>query len=85
MFLRTMLHFINVNINIIWTAGPSEHLSAADIHITEAILEDDLPLDKGQAKGAGGMEVDNEIIIEMEGIAARLSVLRVKGSFSLVR
>ena len=42
----------------------SEHLRAADIPVMDTFVEDDLHLDIGQAEGAGGPEVDNEIIVE---------------------
>ena len=44
----------------------SEHLRAADNLVMETFAEDDPHLDIGQAEGAGGPEVDNDIIVEEE-------------------
>ena len=47
---------------------PGEHLRAADIPVAEENMEDDLPQNLGQAEGEGGLEVDNEIIVEEEDL-----------------
>ena len=48
---------------------PSEQLRTADMTLSETLVDDDLNPMIGQAEGEGGLEVDNEIIVEEEDLS----------------